>query len=103
MLVHYFADLPVPISFATCRGSTISLIDIRMRYEALGADKRAELFHFYAFTGCDQTRKFCGKSKLTCWKVYSPANENIISVFKRLGDNEDDTRDSSRKELCYYY
>ena len=73
-----------------------------MAYETLGADKIAALLGFHAFTGCDQTSKSCGQSKLTCWKIFTAANENIIYAFKRLGDNEDDTMDSICKELVQF-
>ena len=51
------------------------------------------MLHFHAFTDCDQTSKFCGKSKLTCWKIFTAANESIVNAFQQLGDNEDDTKD----------
>ena len=57
---------------------------------------------FHAFTGCDQTRKFCGKSKLTCWKIFTAANENIINAFQRFDDNEDDAMDSVRERLVQF-
>ena len=42
------------------------------------------------------------KSKLTCWKIFAAANENIINAFQGLGDNKDDTMDSIRDGLVQF-
>ena len=39
---------------------------------------------------------------MTCWKVFTAAYKNIINVFQRLGDNEDDTMDSIRDGLVQF-
>ena len=43
---------------------------------------------FHAFTGCDQTGKFTGKSKLTCWKVFESSSSSVLKAFKQLGVSE---------------
>ena len=73
-----------------------------MVHETLGANKSAVLLGFDGFTACYQTRKFCGMSKLTCWKILTTANKNIINNFQTLGDNEDDTVDSIRDGLVQF-
>ena len=45
----------------------------------------------------------CRKSKLTCWNIFTAANENIINAFQRLGDNEDDTMDLIRDGLVHFF
>ena len=86
-------DLPELTCFVTNRRRSKHTIDITMAYKTLGADKQAALLVFHAFTGCDQTSKFCRKFKLTCCKVFRAAHKNIIYTFQRLGDNEADTLD----------
>ena len=100
--MYYFLDLNVLTSFVAVRGSGKHAIDIRIAYETLGADKSAALLDFHACTGCDQTSKFCGKSKFICWKVFTAANENIINPYQRIGDNGDDTLDSIRDGLVQF-
>ena len=45
-------------------------VDIGMLYKALDKEKVRALSGFYTFTGCDQTSKFRGFSKETCWKTF---------------------------------
>ena len=70
-----------------------------MACETLEAGKSAALLSLHAFTSCCQTSKLCGKSTLTCWKVFTAASENIINSFQRLCDSEDDKIDSIRDGL----
>ena len=52
-------------------------------------------FHFTELrsrkNGKNEDQPLNASSKLTCWKVFTVANKNIINTFQRLGDNEDDT------------
>ena len=64
----------------TGRGSRNLATDIKMTYKTLKADKNAALVGFHAFTGCDQTSKFCRKSKLTRWKVLT----KVLTLSKDL-------------------
>ena len=54
-------------------------------YEALGEERASALLGFHAFTGCDVTCKFYGKSKLTCWKVFMKSSSDVLEAFKELG------------------
>ena len=102
LLLHYFPNMPVITSFVTGRGSKKRSIDVGMAYEALGADRSSALLGFHAFTGCDQTSRFCGKSKLTCWKVFKTANMNIVEAFQRIGNCEKDSVDSVQDGLTQF-
>ena len=62
-----------------------------MAYETSETDKSEALLDFHGITGCDQTSKFVGKFKLTCWRVFTVVNENIINAFQILCDNEVET------------
>lgn len=37
------------------------------------------------FTGCDQTGRFCGKSKTTWWNHFITADNDTLYAFSRLG------------------
>ena len=45
------------------------------------------LLGFHSFTKCDQTGKFYGYSKLTCWKVYMSSNVSLQNAFPCLRDS----------------
>ena len=47
--------------------------------------KSKALAVLHAFTGCDTTRKFTGKGKLSWWKQFAKADESIIAAFLSLG------------------
>ena len=68
LLTRHFPNLPQQTKFVTGRGNDRRSIDIAEAYEALGPDNSDAILGFHAFTGCDQTSKFTGKSKLTCRK-----------------------------------
>lgn len=50
-------------------------------FESLGVMKAAALTSFHAFTGADQTGKFSGKGKTTCWNRFIEASDEIIECF----------------------
>ena len=85
LLIHYYNELPTRTKFITGKVNARRSIDIGKAFEALRSEKRAALLGFHAFTGCDQTSKFNGNSKLTCWKVFNDSQSDIISAFKDLG------------------
>ena len=60
-------------------------INVGVAYEVFGPEKNA-LLGFHAFSGCDQTSKFNGKSKATCWKAFL---DSIEDVFWDLGVTDD--------------
>lgn len=53
--------------------------------EALGQERAPALIGFHSFTGCDQTAKFYGKSKLVCWKTFAKSPPNVIQASSTLG------------------
>ena len=88
LLTHYFPNLPQQTKFVTGRGNDRRSIDVAETYEALGPDKSDAVLGFHTFTGCDQTSKFTGKSKLTCWKVFESSSSSVLKAFKQLGVSE---------------
>ena len=64
LLLYYFEKLCTRTVF----NSKNDCVDIGMLYEVLDKEKVRALPGFHAFTGCDQTGKFRGFLKETCWK-----------------------------------
>ena len=85
LLNHYYPQLPTVTMFYT--GNHI--ISVGAAYEVLGPQKCLALLGFHAFTGCDQTSKFHGKSKLTCWKVFMKSEDDVIEAFQNIGENDE--------------
>ena len=65
LLVHYFPELSLATKFQTGKGDQNRTIDVGTCYEAIGPSRAAAILGFHTFSGCDQTGKFCGKSKST--------------------------------------
>ena len=59
-----------------------------MLYEVLDKEKVRALPGFHAFTGCDQTGKFRGFSKETCWKTFIDSPE-VVKSFQELGSSNE--------------
>ena len=56
-------------------------------HENLGREACKALLGFHSFSGCDQTSKFNGYSKLSCWRLCRSSNESILEAFRTLGEN----------------
>ena len=82
ILLHYFEDLCSSCIFKT----RTSEIKLRTVYESLGREICKALVGFHSFTGCDQTGRFYGHSKLSCWKVFIACNETTLGAFQELRD-----------------
>ena len=50
----------------------------------LNFDLRKGLLGFHALTGSDQTGKFFGYSKLSCWKRYLASSPSTLEAFANL-------------------
>lgn len=88
LLVHYYPKLPPATKFQTGRGNDSRLIDIGNCFEAIGPLRASAVLGFHTFTGCDQTGKFCGKSKSSCWKVFTKCDDTQLEALAALGSSE---------------
>ena len=86
LLIAFYKSLCANTVFKTGKGNSIRYLDVGTMYEALGEERALALLSFHAFTGCDVTCKFYGKSKLTCWKVFMKSSSDILEAFKELGN-----------------
>ena len=81
LLFYYFEKLCTRTVF----NGENDYIDIGMLYEVLDKKKLRALPGFHVFTGCDQSGKFKGFSKETCWKTYIDSLELVVKSFQELG------------------
>ena len=80
ILLYYFGDLSVSTNFVTQHNNmSLSLID-----EVLERDVCEALLGFHALTGCDQTGKFYGHSKLSCWQTFLSSPPDVVKAFQNL-------------------
>ena len=81
ILLHYFEDL--------CSTTVFSIhehdMPLQPLAEKLGSNVCKGLLSFHALTGSDQTRKFFGFSKLTCWDTYMASPQSTLKAFENLG------------------
>ena len=73
------------ISMLVRTGSKHRTLNLRSIYESLQPEQVLALPGFHAFSGCDQTGPFCGKTKLSCWKAFEKANPNFHHALGKLG------------------
>ena len=59
---------------------------LRFAYEKLGKVNCKALLGFHALTGCDQTGKFYGFSKLSCWKTFNSSSPEVYIALQSLGN-----------------
>ncbi len=71
-------------------------ISLAPTVHVLGVTKTADLIGFHSFTGADQTSRFAGKGKLTCWQALSRCPAEVVSAFAALGTSDELTTDTER-------
>lgn len=86
ILLNYFDNLCSTTIFRTRQNDDI----LRLIEENFGIQLCKCLLGFHAFTGSDQTGKFYGFSKLSCWKTLISSSPNILDAFCKLGTILDD-------------
>ena len=92
--------------FVTGTGQRRRRISLMPIFQSLGAAKASALPAFHALSRADNTGSFSGKGKLTCWKVFSAADEDVITALANLGTREqpdEDTIKGVEKFVCHLY
>ena len=69
-------------------GSKRRVINLRSIYESLQPEQTSALPGFHAFSVCDQTGTFCGKTKLSCWNAFQKADAEVQRALGKLGTIE---------------
>ena len=77
-------DLCSDISMLVGTGSKRRVINLRSIYESLQPEQVSTLPGFHAFSGCDQTGTFCGKTKLSCWNAFQKAEAEVQRALGKL-------------------
>ena len=83
--IRRYTRLPTNSFFVTGTGNSRIKISLKVLYINLGEITAAALPGFHAFTGADQTGRFAGKGKLTCWKTFLSVPNYIKEAFIELG------------------
>lgn len=93
-----------------CRSTAISMtsctLEIEPIWRVLGPDKAAALPAFHAFTGADNVGRFSGIGKVKWFQQYMNADNDIISAFIHLTDNNgitEEIRNALAKFVCLMY
>ena len=84
LLLHTYPLLCAKTVFTAGRGDNKRDLDIGQAYEMLGSEKCQTLLGFHAFTGCDETGKFNGHSKTSCWNTFMSSSKQVLSAFTNL-------------------
>ena len=76
--IRRFPKLCNKTEFITGVDSTKRRIALLPVYEALGSENADAFSGFHAFSCADQTDRFAGKGKLTCWKTFLNSDGHIV-------------------------
>ena len=95
ILLHYFEEISTSVVFRSIHHD----INLRFLFEKLGPSLCKALLGFHAITGCDQTGKFFGISKLSCWKTFLVSPPSIIAGLSKLGNGYEKPTDNDLNEL----
>ena len=57
-------------------------------FEAIGVANAQAICGFHILTDCDQISQFYEKTKLSWWKSFLKADNNILNTLSQLGTNE---------------
>lgn len=75
--------------FVTGVGANIRSIDINRVYSIMGPTKIKALLALHALSGCDITGSFKNKGKLSFWKAFQTAGEEVLDSLASLGSQKD--------------
>jgi len=66
----------------------------------------AALPGFHAFSGADQTGRFAGKGKLSCWDALMKSSPDVVCAFASLGNSDrpsSETISALEEFVCQLY
>ena len=82
ILLYYFDELSSSTIFRTTQHD----ITLQLIHENIGPHMCKAILDFHAISGCDQTGKFYGHSKLSCWKTFVSSPTPVIEALSQLGE-----------------
>ena len=81
ILLHYFDNLASITIFKTAEHEYI----LRTIHEHLRPNNCKALLGFHAISGCDQTGKFPGFAKKSCWETFMTSPIEVLNALASLG------------------
>ena len=84
ILLNYFEDINGCTIYKTFHHEYY----LREIHESLKTGIIKALLGFHAFSGCDQTGKFHGYGRKSCWQTFLRSSGNVLDAFGRLGNDE---------------
>ena len=105
LLVHMFPMLPDSTKFLTGKGRLKRLISVKSIYSHLGQKYASALLGLHAFTGCDLTGRFGGRTKDSCFKTFLSCDDKILAALADLGNRDltPDTWAQLERFVCLLY
>ena len=106
LALRRYPNLCKDTSFVTGTGKKHRVIPLLPIVEALGPCKLAALPAFHALSGADNTGSFAGKGKVTYWRVFQEASEEVYETMANLGTNmtpSEVTFSEVEKFVCQLY
>ena len=83
ILLHYFESLCTSTIFKTVNREFV----LRKIHCQLSLNVCKALLGFHAITGCDQTGRFLGYTKLSCWETFLLVDDDVLQGFSQLGSS----------------
>lgn len=81
LTVRRYPQLATETNIINGTSSKSRIVPIKPIYDSLGYARTAALPGFHALSGADLTVHFIGKGKLTSWKVFMKADNDILEAF----------------------
>ncbi len=106
LAIRRYPELHTSTNFITGSSGARRTISLQRLYTKLGARNAASLPGFHAFTGTDQTGRFSGKSKTTCFKTFISSSDDIKDAFCTIGKTilpTEDTHAKLEEFVCQLY
>ena len=106
LALRRYPELCDNTKFVTGTGQRHREIHLKPIVQSLGQDKTAALPAFHALTGADITGSFAGRGKLTCWKVFREAHQDVVTALADLGINlhpSTETKAAIENLVCQFY
>ncbi|XP_028391978.1 uncharacterized protein LOC114516648 isoform X2 [Dendronephthya gigantea] len=86
IMLYFCHILQCELFFETGVNEKTRIINVRCVQQQIGEKEGKALVGFHAYTGCDSTSSFYGRSKISTWKLVSN-DETALDTLARLGDD----------------
>lgn len=104
--IYYYQQFCKDTYFVTGIGHKKRTIQLAPIVNILGVARVEALPGFHALTGADQTGRFAGKGKLSCWQALNRCPPRVLSAFAALGASNNlsaETESAMELFVCQLY